>query len=361
MWMKDGYLAVSITGGTTGRAKGAMLTHRQLVANVLQFSAAMGPTLKTGNEIVVTALPLYHVFALCINCLAFVAFGGTNILVANPLDTTRLTRELSRWPFSVMTGVNTLFNCWSNEQAFARLDFSTLKLCIGGGAAIQETVAERWHQLTGCPILQGYGLSETSPLLTVNPHSTPLYSGSIGLPVPATELTIRDDNGNDLPPGETGELCARGPQVMRGYWRQRDATAEAFYPDGFFKTGDIGKMDENGFFYIVDRKKDVILVSGFNVYPNEIEAVVAQHPGVLENACIGIPEEHSGEAVKIFVVPKQPGTLTADMLLAHCRQYLTRYKVPKYVEFIDSLPKSTVGKILRRKLRVRGDMVSSKS
>ena len=339
------------TGGTTGPAKGACLTHRNLVANLMQFSAVVAPKLKPAQETVITALPLYHIFGLTINCLGFVYLGGHNILITDPRDLTGFVGELAKYRFSVLNGVNTLFNSLLNTEGFSALDFSALKLCIGGGTAVQRAVAEKWVAATGCHIQEGYGLSETSPLLTSNPVNATEFSGSIGIPVPSTDISLRDDAGNEVPEGETGELCARGPQVMRGYWQHDEATREVMTEDGFFKTGDIAKVDENGFFYIVDRKKDVVLVSGFNVFPNEIEGVVAECDGVLESACIGVKDEKSGEAVKIFVVTKPGVNLSVGDILSHCKNQLAGYKQPKYVVFMEELPKSNVGKILRRELR----------
>ncbi|MGH6634607.1 MAG: AMP-binding protein [Gammaproteobacteria bacterium] len=341
------------TGGTTGISKGAALTHRNLIANILQFSSALGPIIERGQEIVVTALPLYHIFALTINCLAFLYLGAQNVLITDPRDMSAFVRELRKRRFSVITGVNTLFNRLLNAEGFNDLDFSALKIAIGGGAAIQHAVADKWFEHTGCPLLQGYGLSESSPLLTVNPYDTKAFSGSIGLPVPSTEIVLRDEEGHEVPLGSCGELCAKGPQVMKAYWGREEATREVMTLDGFLKTGDVARMDEKGYFYLVDRKKDLILVSGFNVYPNEVEAVVAQCEGVLESACVGVPDEQSGEAVKVFIVAKTGVRLSTEEVRGHCRERLTAYKVPKYVEFLDSLPKSTVGKILRRELRQR--------
>ncbi|MGH8580241.1 MAG: AMP-binding protein [Gammaproteobacteria bacterium] len=341
------------TGGTTGISKGATLTHRNLIANVLQFSSALGPMIEEGKEIVVTALPLYHIFALTINCLAFLYLGAQNVLITDPRDMSAFVRELRKWRFSVITGVNTLFNRLLNAEGFSDLDFSALKFAIGGGAAIQHAVADKWFDLTGCPLLQGYGLSETSPLLTVNPYDTKVFNGSIGLPVPSTEIVLRDEEGHEVPVGSCGELCAKGPQVMQAYWGQEEATRDVMTLDGFLKTGDVARMDEKGYFYLVDRKKDLILVSGFNVYPNEVEAVVAQCDGVMESACVGVPDEQSGEAVKVFIVAKPGAQLSAEGVRGYCRERLTAYKVPKYVDFLDSLPKSTVGKILRRELSQR--------
>ncbi|MDG4594554.1 MAG: long-chain-fatty-acid--CoA ligase FadD [Candidatus Contendobacter sp.] len=338
------------TGGTTGLSKGAMLTHRNLLANMQQISVWVGAKIRDGEEIVVTALPLYHIFCLTVNCLCFVRHGGLNLLITNPRDISLFVEELRPWKFTVITGVNTLFNALVNHDKFARLDFSALRLAVGGGAAVQKAVAERWQGLTGVPILEGYGLTEASPVVCVNPADITGFTGNIGLPLPSTEVQLRDEEGNKVPPGERGELCARGPQVMRGYWQRPEDTARAIR-DGWLLTGDVATVDEQGFFRIVDRKKDLVLVSGFNVFPNEIEDVVIGCEGVLEVACIGVPDDKSGEAVKVFVVPKPGVALTAETILAHCRAQLTGYKMPRHVEFRDSLPKSNVGKILRRELR----------
>ncbi|WP_250696043.1 long-chain-fatty-acid--CoA ligase FadD [Escherichia coli] len=339
------------TGGTTGVAKGAMLTHRNMLANLEQVNATYGPLLHPGKELVVTALPLYHIFALTINCLLFIELGGQNLLITNPRDIPGLVKELAKYPFTAITGVNTLFNALLNNKEFQQLDFSSLHLSAGGGMPVQQVVAERWVKLTGQYLLEGYGLTECAPLVSVNPYDIDYHSGSIGLPVPSTEakLVDDDDNDNEVPPGQPGELCVKGPQVMLGYWQRPDATDEII-KNGWLHTGDIAVMDEEGFLRIVDRKKDMILVSGFNVYPNEIEDVVMQHPGVQEVAAVGVPSGSSGEAVKIFVVKKDP-SLTEESLVTFCRRQLTGYKVPKLVEFRDELPKSNVGKILRRELR----------
>ena len=338
------------TGGTTGVSKGAVLTHGNMVANVLQASAWLGTGLIPGQEVVITALPLYHIFSLTANCLVFMTLGGKNILITNPRDMKDFVKTLSKYPFSVVTGVNTLFNGLLHAPGFEQLDFSHLKLALGGGMAVQRAVAENWKRVTNKPIVEAYGLTETSPAACINPLDLKDYNGSIGLPIPSTDLSIRDDDGKELPQGEVGELCFKGPQVMRGYWNQPAETAKVLGPDGWLRTGDMGKVDERGFVFIVDRKKDMILVSGFNVYPNEVEDVVMMHPGVRECAAVGVPDEHSGEAVKIFVVRKDPN-LTAEALIAHCHKYLTGYKVPKHVEFRTELPKTNVGKILRRELR----------
>ena len=338
------------TGGTTGIAKGAVLTHGNVVANVQQAAAWMEPMAEERAETIITALPLYHIFSLTVNCLTFMKIGAHNVLITNPRDLTRFVKELGRLKFSVITGVNTLFNALLNAPGFDRLDFSSLKLAVGGAAAIQRSVAEAWRATTGVPLIEAYGLSETSPGVCVNPLSNTEHSGSIGLPLPSTEVGIFDEEGHMLATGEEGEICVRGPQVMRGYWQRPEETAKVFTKDGWLRTGDAGRMDDKGYFYIGDRKKDMILVSGFNVYPNEIEEVVVAHDGVLEAAAISVPDARSGEAVKLFVVKRDP-ELTAERILAHCRQNLAAYKVPKHVEFRDELPKTSVGKILRRALR----------
>ncbi|MDG4594136.1 MAG: long-chain-fatty-acid--CoA ligase [Candidatus Contendobacter sp.] len=340
------------TGGTTGVSKGAMLTHGNLVANLQQASAWLSSGFKPGEEIAIAPLPLYHIFSLTVNGLAFMKTGVHNILITNPRDMPGFVKELGKVRFTAIIGVNTLYNGLLHAPGFDRLDFSALKLSGSGGMAVQRTVAENWRRVTGTPLIEGYGLTETSPLATCNPLSLPEYNGSIGLPLPSTELSIRDDSGRELGIGQdqVGEICIRGPQVMRGYWQRPDETAKVMTDDGYLRTGDIGYVDERGYARIVDRKKDMILVSGFNVYPNEIEDVVALHPGVLEVAAIGVPDEKSGEAVKIVVVKKDPA-LTAEALIEHCRQHLTSYKVPRRVEFRTELPKTNVGKILRRLLR----------
>lgn len=337
------------TGGTTGVAKGAMLTHRNMLANLEQVKAAYGPLLEEGKELVVTPLPLYHIFALTVNCLFFIELGGCSLLITNPRDIPGFVKELGKYPFTAMTGVNTLFNALLNNKAFQQLDFSSLHLSAGGGMQVQHVVAERWEKLTGRFLLEGYGLTESSPLVSANPHDMNYHSGSIGLPVPSTDVKLIDDNGLEVPPGEPGELCVKGPQVMLGYWQQPAATAETL-KDGWLRTGDIVEIDDKGFMRIIDRKKDMILVSGFNVYPNEIEEVVMQHEGVLEVAAVGVPAGATGEAVKIFVVKKSPD-LSEQELIVFCRRHLTAYKVPKLIEFRTELPKSNVGKILRRELR----------
>ncbi|EGT5710173.1 long-chain-fatty-acid--CoA ligase FadD [Cronobacter dublinensis subsp. dublinensis] len=345
----DDLAFLQYTGGTTGVAKGAMLTHRNMLANLEQVLGTYGPLLHRGKELVITALPLYHIFALTMNCLLFIELGGQNVLITNPRDIPGLVKELGKYPFTAMTGVNTLFNALLNNKDFHRLDFSSLHLSAGGGMPVHQAVAERWEKLTGQFLLEGYGLTECSPLVSVNPHDIDYHSGSIGLPVPSTEVKLIDDDGNEVAPGEPGELCIKGPQVMLGYWQRPDATEEILQ-DGWLRSGDVAVMDEEGFLRIVDRKKDMILVSGFNVYPNEIEDVVMQHSGVQEVAAVGIPSEASGELVKIFVVKKE-ASLTEEALITFCRRHLTGYKVPKQVEFRTELPKSNVGKILRRELR----------
>ncbi len=337
------------TGGTTGVAKGAMLTHRNLVANLLQ-SRAWLTELESGHELIVTALPLYHIFALTANCLVFMLEGGRNLLITDPRNSRAFVKELSRYPFTGLTGVNTMFNNLLNTEGFAELDFSQLKLTLAGGMALQRAVADQWKAVTGAPIIEAYGLTETSPAACINPMTLKEYNGYIGLPIPSTECAIMDSKGEPLPAGEIGELCIRGPQVMKGYWHRPEDTAEVLEPDGWLHTGDIATMTPDGYFKIVDRKKDMIIVSGFNVFPNEIEDVVVQHPKVLEAAVIGVPDDRSGEAVKLCVV-KREESLSEEELRAFCRENLTGYKRPKLIEFFDELPKSNVGKILRKDLR----------
>ncbi|MEN5061595.1 long-chain fatty acid--CoA ligase [Luteimonas sp. TWI1416] len=338
------------TGGTTGVAKGAMLTHRNMVANMQQAAAWLGTDAKRGEELIVTALPLYHIFALTANCLVFMEFGGHNHLITNPRDMPGFVKELKGIRMTAITGVNTLFNGLLNTPGFDQVDFSRLHLSLGGGMAVQRAVAERWKAVTGTTLVEAYGLTETSPAACINPMTLADYNGSIGLPVPSTEACIKDENGAQLPVDEVGELCIRGPQVMKGYWQRPDDTTEAIDGEGWLHTGDMARMDAGGYFYIVDRKKDMILVSGFNVYPNEIEDVIAMMPGVLEVAAIGVPDERSGEVVKVVIVRKDP-SLTADQVKAHAREHLTGYKHPRVVEFRNELPKTNVGKILRRELR----------
>lgn len=345
------------TGGTTGVAKGAMLTHRNILSNVEQAKAAYLPLIEIGRELIVTALPLYHIFALTVNFMLFIEIGGRNLLITNPRDIKGLVKELSRYPFTAMTGVNTLFNALLHNEDFKELDFSRYRLTVGGGMAVQRAVADTWEKVTGTHLLEGYGLTECSPLVCGNPYDLGQYNGSIGLPVPSTEIRVVDDSGCEVELGQPGELLVKGPQVMSGYWRRPEATKEVLN-DGWLSTGDIVQVDEQGFFRIVDRKKDMILISGFNVYPNEIEDVVMHHNKVLEVAAIGVPSENSGEQVKIVVVKKDP-SLTKEELIRHCRENLTGYKVPKVIEFRDELPKSNVGKILRRELKQQAKSESS--
>lgn len=338
------------TGGTTGVAKGAMLTHGNMVANMLQAGAWIGNNAKQGEEVIITALPLYHIFSLTANGLVFMRLGGLNWLITNPRDMPGFVKELKKSKFTALTGVNTLFNGLLNTPGFADLDFSRLHLSLGGGMAVQRAVAERWKKVTGCTLAEAYGLTETSPAACINPLDLKDYNGSIGLPIPSTDVAIWSEENQPLAIGEVGELMVRGPQVMKGYWQRPDETAKVLGSDGWLHTGDIARMDATGYVYIVDRKKDMILVSGFNVYPNEVEDVVMQHPGVAEVAAVGVPDEHSGEVVKLFVVRKDPN-LTVEELKKFCHDNLTGYKRPKLIEFRDSLPKSNVGKILRRELR----------
>jgi long-chain acyl-CoA synthetase len=347
----DDIAFLQYTGGTTGVAKGAMLLHRNIVANMLQARAWVAPFLDASQrEVIVTPLPLYHIFSLTANCLVFMSLGGENILIPNPRDIPGFVKELTKYKFTAITGVNTLFNALLNNAEFAKVDFSSLRLVLGGGMAVQEAVAKRWKEVTKVALIEAYGLTETSPAATINPLDLKDYSGAIGLPISSTDVELRDDQGNAVPLGQPGEICIRGPQVMSGYWQRPDETAKVIDKDGWFATGDVGVMDDRGYVRIVDRKKDMILVSGFNVYPNEIEGVVAMHDAVLECAAVGVPDDKSGEAVKLFVVRKND-TLTAEALLKHCRAHLTGYKVPRDVEFRKELPKTNVGKILRRELR----------
>ena len=350
----DDVAFLQYTGGTTGVSKGATLNHRNVIANVLQSEAWAQPALnkepRVEQMVFVCALPLYHIFALTSCCLMGTRLGAMNILIPNPRDIPGFVKELGKYQINSLPAVNTLYNGLLNNPDFAALDFSKLKICNGGGMAVQQAVADKWFKVTGCPIIEGYGLSETSPVATCNPADSTVFTGTIGLPVPSTDILILDDAGNPVALGEPGEIAIRGPQVMAGYWQRPEDTAMVMTADGFFKTGDVGIMDANGYTKIVDRKKDMILVSGFNVYPNEIEGVVAAHPGVLECACIGVPDANSGEAVKLFVVRKDPA-LTSDQLMEYCKQQFTGYKKPKYIEFRTDLPKTNVGKILRRELR----------
>ncbi len=347
----DDLAFLQYTGGTTGVAKGAMLTHRNIVANMLQARAWVRPFLGGDQrDVILTPLPLYHIFSLTANCLVFMSVGGENVLITNPRDIQHFVREMRRYRFTAITGVNTLFNALLNHPRFATLDFSSLRLALGGGMAVQEAVARRWKEVTGVPLVEAYGLTETSPAATMNPLDNTEFNGTIGLPISSTWITLRDDAGNDVPLGEPGEICIKGPQVMAGYWQRPDETAKVMTADGYFMSGDVGVMDDRGYVRIVDRKKDMILVSGFNVYPNEIEGVVATHPGVVECAAVGVPNAKSGEMVKLFVV-RRDESLTAADLIAYCRDRLTAYKLPREVEFRRELPKSNVGKILRRQLR----------
>ena len=338
------------TGGTTGVSKGAMLTHRNVIANVMQAKAWVEAYVVEGEEVIITALPLYHVFSLMANCLLYGLFGGLNVLIANPRDIPGLIKELKRHPFTAFTGVNTLFAALLRSPDFASVNFEQLRIALGGGAPVQRTVAEKWLAVTGKPLVEAYGLTETSPAVSINPLRQREFTGSIGQPLPSTEISLRDEAGNECASGDHGEICIRGPQVMLGYWQRPDETAAVLDGEGFLHTGDIGVMDERGFMRIVDRKKEMILVSGFNVYPSEVEATVHELPGVLEAAAISVPDERTGEAVKLFVVRKDE-SVTAEALIAHCHENLTGYKVPHQIEFREELPKSNVGKILRRKLR----------
>ena len=347
----DDIAFLQYTGGTTGVSKGAMLLQRNILANLQQVSAWFSPTHdENAPHLMVTPLPLYHIYSLTCCCLFMLKDGGCNLLIPNPRDIPGFIKELQAHKFTAISGLNTLYNALLNHPDFGKIDFSSLRLASAGGMAMQRTVAERWHKATGVPILEGYGLTETSPVATTNPINITEFTGTIGLPIPSTIITIRDDDGNILPIGGVGEICIAGPQVMKGYWNRPEETAATMTADGALKTGDIGVMDERGFVKIVDRKKDMILVSGFNVYPNEIEDVVASHPGVLECAAIGIPDEKSGEVPKVFVVKKDPA-LTEEALLEYCRKNLTGYKMPRRIEFRTELPKTNVGKILRRALR----------
>jgi long-chain acyl-CoA synthetase len=346
----DDIAFLQYTGGTTGVSKGAVLLHRNVVANVLQNEAWLHMGAQQEQVVFVCALPLYHIYSLTISAFMGMRLGGLNVLVPNPRDIPGFVKELAKYRVTVFPAVNTLYNALLNNPDFAKLDFSSYKVCNGGGMAVQQAVADKWLKLTGTPIIEGYGLSETSPVVTANRVDIKEFTGTIGLPIPSTEVAILDDDGNPVPLGVAGEIAIRGPQVMAGYWQRPDETAKSMTADGFFKTGDVGIMDQRGYTKIVDRKKDMIIVSGFNVYPNEVEGVVAAHPGVLDCACFGVPDKNSGEAVNLLVVRKDPN-LTADELLSFCKHELTAYKKPKYIEFRDDLPKTNVGKILRRQLR----------
>ncbi|MFI8464366.1 long-chain-fatty-acid--CoA ligase FadD1 [Stutzerimonas stutzeri] len=346
----DEVAVLQYTGGTTGVAKGAMLTHRNIVANMLQCKALMGSNLNDGSEVLIAPLPLYHIYAFTFHCMAMMLSGNHNILISNPRDLPAMIKDLSKYRFSGFVGLNTLFVALCNSEDFRKLDFSALKVTLSGGMALQLATAERWKQVTGCPICEGYGLTETSPVASVNPIEH-IQIGTIGIPVPSTQFKVINDDGQDLAQGEIGELCIKGPQVMKGYWQRPEATAEVIDAEGWFKSGDIGVVQEDGYIRIVDRKKDMILVSGFNVYPNELEDVLAGLPGVLQCAAIGVPDEKSGEAIKLFVVVKPGESLTKEQVMQHMHDNLTGYKRPKSVEFRDSLPTTNVGKILRRELR----------
>ncbi|WFR79568.1 long-chain-fatty-acid--CoA ligase [Janthinobacterium rivuli] len=350
----DDIVFLQYTGGTTGVSKGAMLLHRNVIANVLQneawMSPVMTPEMRATSMGFMCALPLYHIYSLTVSALMGMRLGGMSVLIPNPRDIPGFVKELSKHKIVVFPAVNTLYNALLNNADFAKLDFSSYKVCNGGGMALQRNVAERWLKLTGCPLIEGYGMSETSPVVTGNRVDITEFTGTIGLPFPSTEVAILNDDGVEVPLGEPGEIAVRGPQVMAGYWQRPDETAKSMTADGYFKTGDVGVMDERGYVKIVDRKKDMIIVSGFNVYPNEVEDVVASCPGVLECACIGVPDANAGEAVKVFVVRKDPN-LTVEQIREHCKHELTAYKKPKYIEFRDELPKTNVGKILRRQLR----------
>ncbi len=347
------------TGGTTGVAKGAMLSHGNMVANMQQAHHWLAPSnVEEGKEIIITALPLYHIFALTANCLVYAKMGATNILILNPRDLPAFVKELGKYKFTAVTGVNTLFNALLNTDGFDKLDFSSLKITLGGGMAVQKSVAEEWKEVTGCPLIEAYGLTETSPAACMNPITATDYNGAIGLPISSTEACVKDEDGNMMPVGERGELCIRGPQVMQGYWQREEATAKTIDSDNWLHTGDVAIMDEHGYFTIVDRLKDMILVSGFNVYPNEIENVLVSHPGILEVGAIGKPDEHSGEVVKVFIVAKDK-SLTEDDVKEFCRENFTGYKRPKEISFVEELPKSNVGKILRRELREQDEKTRS--
>jgi long-chain acyl-CoA synthetase len=347
---KNDIAFLQYTGGTTGVAKGAILLHKNIIANICQARAWISPLVNLGEEIIITPLPLYHIFSLTANCFVFGSIGALNILITNPRDLPGFIKELKKWKFTAFTGVNTLFNGLLNNPEFKTVDFSSLKLTLGGGMAVQKSVAERWKETTGKALIEAYGLTETSPAACINPMDLKNFNGFIGLPISSTDVEIKDDLEKTLPLGENGEICVKGPQVMPGYWNRDDETAKVMTKDGFLKTGDIGVMNADGFIKIVDRKKDMIIVSGFNVYPNEIEEVVSQHPKVFEVAAIGVPDEKTSEAIKLFIVKKDE-SLTAEEILAFCRENLTNYKIPRHVEFRTDLPKTNVGKILRKDLR----------
>lgn len=347
---KNDIAFLQYTGGTTGVAKGAILTHKNIIANISQARAWISPLVKKGQEIIITPLPLYHIFSLTANCFVFGSIGGLNVLIPNPRDISGFIKELKKWKFTAFTGVNTLFNGLLNNPEFKSVDFSSLRLTLGGGMAVQKPVAEKWKEVTGKTLFEAYGLTETSPAACINPMNLKEYNGFIGLPISSTDIDIKDDDEKTLPIGEAGEICIKGPQVMAGYWKRDDETAKVMTKDGYLKTGDVGVMNSDGYIKIVDRKKDMILVSGFNVYPNEIEDVVAHHPKVFEVAAIGVPDAKTTEAIKLFIVKKDE-SLTAEEIIEYCREYLTGYKIPRHVEFRKDLPKSNVGKILRKELR----------
>lgn len=346
---RDDYAFLQYTGGTTGKSKGAILTHKNMLANIEQASAWFSPLLTEKKETIITALPLYHIFSLTANCLTFMRFGALNVLITNPRDIPGFVKELGKHKFTALTGVNTLFNALLLNEDFSKIDFSSLKLTLGGGMAVQEAVARKWQAVTQKPLLEAYGLTETSPAACINPTTLTEFNGKIGLPISSTEASIRDSNGDELGFGEAGELCIRGPQVMKGYWNQPEETSQVLSEDGWLRTGDIATIDEDGYVQIVDRKKDMILISGFNVYPNEIEGVIAELDGVKEVAVVGVKDDEKGEQAKAFIV--KDGDLEANDVIEHCRKYLTAYKVPKIIEFKDELPKTNVGKILRRALK----------
>jgi len=346
----DDLAFLQYTGATTGLSKGSMLSHGNVTANIEQLKSMLNDVVEDGTEIWINALPMYHIYSLVVLVFSGYDVGGLNVLVTNPRDTKGFVNELKKWPFTFFNGVNTLYESLLNHPDIVNVDFSTMKLSGTGGSACRQSTAERWQELTGKVLLEGYGLSETSPSVTVSPNYLTEFNGTVGMPIPNTEISIRDDDDNEVALGEPGEICVRGPQVMKGYWGNEEATSEAIDEDGFFKTGDIGSLDKKGFLSIVDRKKDMILVSGFNVYPNEIENVVSMHPDVIETACIGLPNKRTGESVKIYVVKSNPN-LTENEVLKYCKENLTGYKIPKAIEFISELPKSNVGKVLRRALR----------
>jgi len=346
----DDLIFLQYTGGTTGLSKGAMLSHGNIIANILQYEEFAKHMIVMGEEVIITAIPMYHIFALSVNTLSYFSFGATNVLIANPRDMPSFVQTWQSTKATVFTGVNTLFNGLLHTPGFSDIDFSPLKLTVGGGAPVQEAVSEKWEKVTGRRLKEGYGLSETSPILTLNLGTEDGYISGIGIPIPSTDISIRNEQGVEVKQGETGELCAKGPQVMQGYWQNEEATKESMTEDGYFKTGDVAMLDDQGFFHIVDRIKDMILVSGFNVFPNEIEAVVANMDGVLESACIGVPDEKTGESPKLFVVKTDDSISEADVI-SFCKEHLTAYKIPKQIQFLTELPKSTVGKLLRRELR----------